>query len=190
MTTYDNIPEEKWLEELNELRPWNERHLLALFALFGIPDRMLDVGCGNCAMVELAINLGVMPLGIDQLSGDTTYCKHHNLVDKFDSLIKFNMVLCLEVAEHLHESAHATLADTCADNLLEGRGNFLIFSAAFPNQGGMGHVSERPAKYWLDQFALRKLNYRHDLTVNLSLIWNSIGSPLYWLSANVLVFEK
>jgi cyclopropane fatty-acyl-phospholipid synthase-like methyltransferase len=192
--TYDNITSEKWRDELSPLHDWNERHLLTIFALLGIPERLLDVGCGIGTMVNVSAQLGVNACGIDQLVTDnkeTVACfTHHNLVDKYDHPIKSNMVLCLEVAEHLDQSAHATLCDTCADNLMDGRGNFLVFSAAFPNQGGIGHVSERPSKYWMDQFSLRKLNYRMDLTVNLSLLWSNIHSPLYWLASNVLIFEK
>ena len=142
-------------------------------------------------MVKLASQIGVRSTGVDQLQptkdGNFFY---QNLVDKFSNKEKVNMVLCLEVAEHIHESAHATLCDTCTDNLIEGRGNFLVFSAAYPNQGGIGHVAERPAKYWMDQFSLRGLNYRKDLTTKLSLLWSNIESPLYWLAGNVLIFEK
>lgn len=194
MTTYDGITTEQWRDELVALHDWNERHLMAIFALLGIPERLLDIGCGIGTMVNFAAMIGVSACGIDQLvipNEETNVCfVHHNLVNPYDHPIKSNMVLCLEVAEHLDPSAHATIADTCSNNLLEGRGNYLVFSAAFPNQGGIGHVSERPAKYWADQFSLRKLNYRKDLTVGLSLLWSNIGSPLYWLASNVMVFEK
>ena len=189
---YDGKTREEWEQELSLQRDWNIRHILSLFALLGIPNSLLDVGCGDGAMVKTAKKLGVDSFGIDQLikEGPSTLFLHVNLVDKFLLISPMNMVLCLEVAEHLDQSAHATLCDTLAENLAEGRGNYLVFSAAFPNQGGMGHVSERPSKYWQDQFSLRNLNYRKDLTVGLSLLWSNIGSPLYWLPANVMVFEK
>lgn len=113
-----------------------------------------------------------------------------NLVERFVAPFPMHMVWCIETAEHLDSSAHATLCDTLTENLMEGRGNYLVFSAAYPNQGGMGHVSERPSKYWLDQFSLRELGFRKDLTVSLALLWSNIGSPLYWLASNVMVFEK
>jgi len=190
--TYDGITELQWADELFEQRDWNKRHLLSLFAMLGIPESLLDVGCGDGTMVNIASLIGVVAYGVDQLVPEDMggNFEHRNLVDKYLLFEKVNMVLCLEVAEHLDASAHATLCDTCAENLLEGRGNFLIFSSAFPNQGGIGHVSERPSKYWLDQFSLRGLNYRRDLTVNLALLWSNINSPLYWLAANALVLEK
>lgn len=191
MKTFDDIPEEQWLKELNSISDWNKRHLLSIFSVFGVPHSLLDVGCGDGTMVNTALKLGVNSYGVDQLADEKSKnFSHWNLVDKFTLPDPVDMVLCIEVAEHLHPSAHATLCDTCAENLSEGRGNLLIFSAAFPNQGGIGHISERPSKYWMDQFALRKLNYRKDLTCKLSLLWSNIESPLYWLAGNVLIFEK
>lgn len=192
--TFDGLTSEMWQDELNPLSPWNTRHLLAAFAAFGVPASMLDVGCGDGTMVKTARALGCEAYGVDQLVDETwaNYFYNKNLVDLFllpgDKQVE--QVWCLEVAEHLHESSHSTLCDTLHQNLAPGRGNFLIFSAAFPNQGGMGHVAERPSKYWLDELTLRGFNYRKDLTVKLSLFWSNIESPLYWLAANVMVFEK
>jgi len=190
---YDGITEKEWIEELSKFGLWNIRHALSIFSLFGVPESMLDVGCGEGVMVRAARMLGVEAYGVDQLVDEKKwqhYFSHSNLVDIFKLRNPVSMVICLEVAEHLHQTAHPTLCTTLSDNLKSGSGNFLIFSAAYPNQGGIGHVSERPSKYWLDELALRGLNYRKDLTVNLSLLWSNIGSPLYWLPANVLVFEK
>lgn len=190
--TYDGIPAENWFKELESQNDWNVRHFLTAAALLGMPKSMLDVGCGTGAVVRVARWLGVKACGVDQLIDPENNVNnfHWNLVDYFALDEPVNLVWCLEVAEHLDPSAHATLCDSLSDNLIEERGNYLVFSAAFPNQGGMGHVSERPSKYWQDQFSLRKLNYRKDLTVGLALLWSNIGSPLYWLASNVMVFEK
>lgn len=192
--TYDGLTREMWHDELNPLSAWNTRHLMAAFAMLGIPATMLDVGCGDGTMVNTARALGCTAYGVDQLVEGTwgLHFFHHNLVDlfKLPEDKQVNMVICLEVAEHLHFTAHPTLCDTFHQNLLPGSGNFLIFSAAFPNQGGMGHVSERPSKYWLDELSLRGFNYRKDITVQLSLLWSNINSPLYWLASNVMLFEK
>ena len=192
MKLYDGRTYTSWVDELRPQVEFIQRHALAVFALFGIPDSLLDVGSGIGTVVSLANELGVRSFGVDQLEKIPLYENfyHANLVEKFTLPNPVTMVWCTEVAEHLDPSAHATLCDTCADNLAEGRGNYLIFSSAYPNQGGNGHISERPARYWLDQFAMRELGYRKDLTVNLSLLWSNIGSPLYWLANNVLVFEK
>ena len=186
---YDGRTREEWYRELGAQTEWMMRTGLLTFALLGLPSSLLDVGCGLGVIVHLAKALGVDAIGIDQLGGkDNKIIVHANLVEKYQSGYSFEMVWCTEVAEHLDASAHATLCDTLADNLQEG--GKLVFSSAFPNQGGSSHLAERPARYWHDQFAMRNLNYRKDLTVNLALLWSNIGSPLYWLPAHVLIFEK
>jgi len=192
MTLYDGRTAESWYDELSTQEEWMARHFLVAIGLLGFPKTFLDIGCGFGVLVETARSLTIPAHGVDQLvDGDWDEdFTHHNLVDYFKFDEEANWVWCTEVAEHLDQSAHATLCDTLADNLKEGRENYLIFSAAHPSQGGTGHLSERPAKYWRDQFAMRNLGFRKDLTVNLSLLWSNIGSPLYWLADNVQIFEK
>lgn len=191
MKLYDGRTKEDWMRELEAQENWVRRHALCAFGLLDVPESLLDVGCGLGTAVSTALALGVEAYGIDQLIDyKSKYFEHVNLVKRFTLPKQVGMVWCTEVAEHLDPSAHATLCDTCADNLKEGRGNYLVFSSAFPNQGGSGHVSERPSAYWQKEFHLRELNFRRDLTVNLSMLWLNIGSPLYWLAANVMVFEK
>lgn len=188
---YDGRTKEEWFDELDPQQDWMARHFLCAIALLGAPRTMLDIGCGTGILVAMGDKLGISTTGVDQLMfGDKGNYIHYNLVNYYEHEYPVNWVWCTEVAEHLDPSAHATLCDTLADNLMEGRENYLIFSAAHPSQGGSGHLSERPAKYWKDQFALRNLGYQHELTVNLALLWSNIGSPLYWLPANVMVFNK
>jgi 2-polyprenyl-3-methyl-5-hydroxy-6-metoxy-1,4-benzoquinol methylase len=189
---YDGITRADWEDELKSQRDWNKKHMLCALAYFRTPSTLLDAGCGDGAMVQMCRAYGVEAYGIDQLVQPNwpSYFIQHNLVDHFrmPDLRQFGMVLCIEVAEHLHESAHATLCDTLYDNLAPG--GFLLFSAAHPGQGGMGHVSERSSAYWHIEFSLRGLNYRHDYSTELALLWSHIRSPLYWLPANIMVWEK
>lgn len=191
--TYDGVPPEKWMKDLTEMDGHNGRHILAAFALFGIPESYLDVGCGTGAMVKVAQKLGVVAYGVDQLVtpewGAEFY--HENLVNKFvlpDGPV--DMVSSFEVGEHLDESAHATFCDTLCNNLKGGGNHFLLFSAARPGQGGTRHVACRPAEYWHNEMLLRGVSFNHFITLNLALLWSNIKSPLSYLADNLMVFEK
>lgn len=70
------------------------------------------------------------------------------ILDKSDE--DFDLVVCLEVAEHLDFS----LADALVDKL-ESLGNTILFSAAIPGQTGENHVNEQPHSFWLDKFETR-----------------------------------
>ena len=60
-------------------------------------------------------------------------------IQKIDPGTRYELAVCLEVAEHLNESS--------ADNLilqLTNLANRVLFSAAIPGQGGLHHVNEQP----------------------------------------------
>jgi hypothetical protein len=61
---------------------------------------------------------------------------------------RFDLAVCIEVAEHLPESAAAPLVRT-----LTSAAPAVLFSAAVPGQGGHGHLNEQPRQYWNDLFA-------------------------------------
>lgn len=120
-------------------------------------NSVLDVGCGRGAWLSVWHQKGVERVrGID---GD--YVKESELLIDAQSFVpsdlskpksvaleeSFDLVQCLEVAEHLPASA--------ADDLVEfltSRGKVVLFSAATPGQGGLGHVNEQPHRYWLEKF--------------------------------------
>lgn len=189
---YDGRTRQEWMDELFLQQEWNVRHALATIVCFGLPKTMLDVGCGDGTWVRIYRSLGCNAFGVDQIADKegNAFLHRCNLVNKYLLSTPVDLITCLEVAEHLHPSAHSTLCETLCDNLAEGRGNLLIFSSAHPGQGGSIHISERPAPYWHKEFHLRGLNYRDDLTTRLQLVWSNFGSPLWWLPANVMVFEK
>jgi hypothetical protein len=73
-----------------------------------------------------------------------------DLENKIELKQKFDLVICLEVAEHLPK----TRAESFVDDLTE-LGDLILFSAAIPYQGGTGHINEQPVSYWVNLFDRR-----------------------------------
>lgn len=70
----------------------------------------------------------------------------------------WDLVICVEVAEHLDETA--------ADGLIDGLcrlGPTVFFSSARPGQKGRHHVNLRDKDYWVSKFRARGYARREDL---------------------------
>lgn len=188
------LTKKQWAEVLGKQDEWNRRHLFCVFALFGVPGKMLDVGCGTGVMVDVARQLGSEAYGVDMhdhLKKDWIF--EHDLREPFTLASKnlpsqVSMVLSLEVAEHIPKSKHDVFCDTLASNLIIG--GVLVFSSAVPGQGGEEHVGVEQPTYWRNKMHNRGIGYNPDFTQALSLYWNNIRSPMMWLPANVQVFKR
>jgi SAM-dependent methyltransferase len=122
------------------------------------PASVLDVGCGRGAWLAAWQRHGVTDVtGIDggyvdraRLLVAPERFRVQDLRLPFDLGRRFDLVQCLEVAEHLpRESAPALL-----DSLVR-HGTIVLFSAAPPGQGGHDHVNERGYDEWRGAFAAR-----------------------------------
>jgi SAM-dependent methyltransferase len=120
------------------------------------PESVVDVGCGLGAWLVAFKELGVgKVLGLDGayvnrdvlLLPDAEF-KAAELSQPFGSCGRFDLALCLEVAEHLPAAAAKPLVSS-----LTGLAPAVLFSAAPPRQGGIDHVNEQWPRYWRGLFA-------------------------------------
>jgi SAM-dependent methyltransferase len=120
------------------------------------PRSVVDVGCGSGAWLAVWREHGVTDiLGIDGPYVDPSTLlispaqfQALDLRRPFALDRKFDLALCLEVAEHLPARVAASLVRS-----LINLAPIVLFSAAVPLQTGAGHINERWPNYWRDQFA-------------------------------------
>ncbi len=116
----------------------------------------LDVGCGVGSWLSVLCDAGVEDvIGVDgpwvdrsELMIPDSCFYSHDLTTPLDLGRSFDLVLSLEVAEHLPLDA----ADTFVESLAR-HGDLLLFSAAVPTQGGLNHVNCQWQSWWLERFA-------------------------------------
>ncbi len=94
---------------------------------------------------------------------------------------RFDLAVCLEVAEHLPES----LAERLVSDLVK-LAPVVLFSAAIPGQGGTGHLNERFPSYWAEHF--RKWDYT-PIDCLRSQIWKS-DEVDFWYVQNTIVYAS
>jgi hypothetical protein len=67
---------------------------------------------------------------------------------------RFDLALCIEVAEHIHPAYEDVLLDTICS-----AADILVFSSASPGEGGLHHVNERAPSYWIRKISQRGLRF-------------------------------
>ena len=117
------------------------------------PASVVDVGAGEGWWARAFEKLGCEVQAID---GEWWRDRPHPLGDRFTAVNleesftlpdRFDLAVCLEVAEHLRpERATSFVAD------LRRLAPVVAFSAAIPGQGGTGHLNEQWPSYWADLF--------------------------------------
>jgi SAM-dependent methyltransferase len=122
------------------------------------PRRVVDVGCGTGTWLAAFAARGASEI----LGFDGEYVDRALLdipqdcfvpVDLSQSLPldrRYDLAVCLEVAEHLPGSRAATLV-----NELTALAPVVLFSAAIPFQNGVNHINEQWPEYWADHFRTR-----------------------------------
>ncbi|MDE2516995.1 MAG: class I SAM-dependent methyltransferase, partial [Rhodospirillales bacterium] len=152
-------------------------------------ESVLDLGCGNGAWLRGLADggrrsvLGIEPEAQDpaDLQIDAEHILQADLSRPLDLHRRFDLVLCLEVAEHIDASAADTVVETCVRH-----GDLVLFSAAIPGQGGVHHVNEQPPEYWAEKFAAHGYAVRDLIR---PLIWNDQQIPV-WYRQNLLLFLR
>ncbi len=120
------------------------------------PASVIDVGCGLGTWLVVFEEKGVREImGVDgdyvnrsQLHISADQFMAADLTQPFHFPRKFDLVISLEVAEHLPENAADTFVQT-----LTSLGDTILFSAAIPGQGGQNHLNEQWPEYWQEKFA-------------------------------------
>jgi SAM-dependent methyltransferase len=155
-----------------------------------IPVRTaVDVGCGDGSWLAVFRKLGVDEiLGID---GDYVDRKILRIPeDRFQAIDltkpfslghTFDLVVSLEVAEHLPASSAAAFVES-----LTRLGSVVLFSSAIPYQGGVDHVNEQ----WPDKWAALFRNHGY-LPVDCirKRVWHN-DSVEWWYAQNTLLFAQ
>ncbi len=149
------------------------------------PKSIVDVGCGTGTWLGVAKSLGakdVVGFEGEWVRGSAKDDLDIRFVDLEQSLRldrKFDLAICLEVAEHLSAARAASLVDDlCALS------DCVLFSAAIPGQGGTNHINERRQSYWAALFAERRFFL---CDVIRPRVWNSRAVE-WWYKQNSFLY--
>lgn len=167
-----------------EEKPFADR--LALFIKDIVrPNIVLDIGCGPGIYVDSMNDIGVQSFGIDI---DQRVIGKKNLFQQniLDTYFVADTCICLEVFEHIDSDYNDDLVDKVSTMFTDT----LIFTAAVPGQGGVGHINCQPKEYWNEKFLNTKKMRRNYLMEDCIKYYCKQGRYMGWFYNNVMIFTK
>jgi SAM-dependent methyltransferase len=153
------------------------------------PTSVLDVGCGRGSWLTAWLEKGVRrAIGFDgewnsvqQMIDPSISFKAVDLNQPFRLESGVDLTMSLEVAEHLRPQSAPVFVESLART-----SDVILFSAAFPRQGGPGHLNEQRPTYWARLFGA------HDF-IPFDLLrptfWSDDRIP-FWYRQNSFIYVK
>lgn len=130
------------------------------------PESVIDFGCGVGYWLRPFYEEGLTVRGVEASQAainnaviPAELIERYDLREPYESDRHYELVLCLEVLEHIPEKYDRVITESIA-----AAGRTAIISAAPPGQGGTYHVNEQPPEYWKDRFQEVGMNFDYDST--------------------------
>lgn len=157
------------------------------------PTSVIDIGCGSGVFLLEFINNDIDTLGVDGEPEGGKLIPNFKQVDLRQLETKevfekeYDLAICLEVAEHLHEE----YADTFVD-VVSTPSNRIIFSAAKPGQVGTNHYNCQTKEYWLEKFAKYGFSRNEEESEELLTYMrkDKVFLEAPWLEDNIMVLKR
>ena len=153
-------------------------------------DSVADVGCANGFLLEEFLAAGkqiagieVSPHVVEVLRDDVK--PHVSIGDFGDMTGSYELVCCVEVAEHIPPARSEELVRVLA-SLAE---QWIYFTAAPPGQSGHGHINCRPHEEWLHMFGDHGWAVSDEITADLRRDLMALDRAR-WLRGNSFVLAK
>lgn len=151
---------------------------------------MLDVGCAQGLLLEPLRQKGIDVQGIEVSDDVTEYLPeplkpHVTIGDFSEASGSYDLVCCVEVAEHIPPSRSQELV-----NKLCGLSNqFIYFTAAPLGQKGHGHINCRPHRQWIQWFNQSGYHVNQSVTKKIK---SDLEEVEYtdWLEENSFLLDR
>ena len=160
-----------------------------------------DFGCGCGFLLERLWRHGVEDVfGIEGSPDVAEFWKNElpealvknlvvgNIFD-YNQKKQYDMVVCMEVAEHL-KPEHS---DKLVDIICNSSNKWIWWSAAQVGQGGVGHVNCRPLSYWEKKFEEHGFEADWELTykIKFTMLQNhAICLSYFWFRDNLCIYRR
>lgn len=185
----------EWFESLAWQHRWIEYFAGWWAGHWGKPKVVVDYGAGDGWWCHAFHEMGATDVYAIELYDianeyipDTVNVEIRDLRVPIGTYRTADLVICLEVAEHLEMKYARNLCKT----LVGTTGNLLLFSAAPPGQEGTGHVNLQPPDFWIRMIERwSKVKFSEVRTNETRAAFDRIQNGLFeFLVRNLMVFAR
>lgn len=146
------------------------------------PQSMLDLGSGAGHYLRAFQSKGIQAVGFEASStgvrrvGEDVLAVSYDLKNPLVLSRRFDLVLCIEVAEHLPTRSSKTLVQSIAQNAK----STILFTAAPPGTPGTDHINCQPKEFWERLFAEEGFRIDEELTAELRGVAEKHECAKWW----------
>ena len=146
------------------------------------PTSMLDLGSGAGHYLRAFQTKGIQAVGFEASStgvrraGEDVLAVSYDLKTPLVLSRPFDLVICIEVAEHLPTRASKTLVQSIAQNAKSA----ILFTAAPPGTPGTDHINCQPKEFWARLFAEEGFTINDELTAELRNVAEKHQCAEWW----------
>lgn len=115
------------------------------------------------------------------LFNDGFYCQKFDLTDNITTKKPFDMIICLEVGEHIPQKYE----ETFFSNLVNNAAKYILLSWAIPGQIGWGHINCHTNEYVISK--MKQRGFEYDPIISRIL---RKSSSLHWFKNTIMFFRK
>jgi len=148
------------------------------------PGSLLDLGSGAGHYLRAFAHRGVRVFGLEAsptgvaASGDGVLAMNYDLKKPLFLSTRFDIVMCVEVAEHIPKR----YSETLVKSICRHASKYIIFTAAPPGTLGLDHINCQPEDFWKRMFERQGFGLRTDLTTELRSVATEEETADWWKS--------
>lgn len=194
MAVETDIYDNKFFKNTIKLEADSAAQFVEVILKYYTPDSLVDIGCGAGLYLKEFAQRGIKRLtGLDgspaareEFLLSKRKLAIFDLTEKYNFKKKYDLGLCLEVAEHLKAEDADILIET-----VTAAADDIIFTAAAVGQGprSIGHINEQPPGYWIKKFKHKNFSYLKSRTEVMRKEMKAKG-VVWWLVNNLMVFSR
>lgn len=184
---------EEWFKSLSWQHQWIEKMAGWWVGHFGLPHSVIDFGAGDGWWCKAFHDMGSKAVAVELFEEAREFIPpqviffQHDLREPLWLNSRSTLTICLEVAEHLPQSAIPVFCDT----LVKHTQNMLLFSAAHPSQEGTGHITLKSQAWWRERIERPYLKFSPQKTADTKLAFENINNECFaFLPRNIQVFSR